>query len=204
MKGKGLTLEMIAETASRLVEEKGYNKFSVRELALRLNVKAASLYNHIDSVEDINREVGRLAMNKLNDPLERATEGKRRDEALEALAYAYAQFVKEDYELYRAIIGLPTLDPAKGEELGEIGRQGLRVVRNTVHQYAVDEADAVHFSRCLRSALHGFAVLESAGYNTGRGVRTDESFRFLIRGYIAWIHSLEENAQRGVGEEKET
>ena len=115
MKGKGLTLEMIAETASRLVEEKGYNKFSVRELALRLNVKAASLYNHIDSVEDINREVGRLAMNKLNDTLERATEGKRRDEALEALAYAYAQFVKEDYELYRAIIGLPTLDPAKWE-----------------------------------------------------------------------------------------
>mgnify|MGYP002547240479 CR=1 FL=1 len=43
MKGKGLTLEMIAETASRLVEEKGYNKFSVRELALRLNVKATTL-----------------------------------------------------------------------------------------------------------------------------------------------------------------
>lgn len=193
---KGLTLDMIVETATRLVEEKGYEKFSVRELALRLNVKAASLYNHIDSVEDINRAVGRLAMERLNAALEKATEGKVRDEALEALAYAYARFVEEDGELYRAIIGLPMLESDGGQDLKDMGRQGLRVVRSTVHQYAIPEEDAVHFSRCLRSALHGFAVLESAGYNTGRGVPTGESFRFLIRGYLDWIHALEDKARR--------
>ena len=43
MKGKGLTMEVIVGAASELVEEKGYNNSSVRELAQRLHVKAASL-----------------------------------------------------------------------------------------------------------------------------------------------------------------
>ena len=72
MKGKGLTMEVIVGAASELVEEKGYNNFSVRELAQRLHVKAASLYNHVSSVADINRAVGVHATNKLNDALEKA------------------------------------------------------------------------------------------------------------------------------------
>lgn len=189
MKGKGLTMERIAETAMRLVSEKGYNKFSMRELAKELHCQAASLYNHIESIDDINREVGRLASEKMNALLEEATEGKERDEALIELAYAYRDFVKDENELYSAIMGMPAIP--KDDTL-EVGRDSLRVVRKVVAQYGISRANAVNFSRCFRAALHGFASYEVAGYYTAPEVNARESFKFLVQGYLNWIHRMEE------------
>lgn len=196
MKGKGLTMDVIVEAATDLVVEKGYNNFSVRELAQTLHVKAASLYNHVGSVDDINREVGKLASRKLNQRLEEVTRGKEKDEAIEALSYAYRDFVKNNYELYRAVIGLPALDsPEQGDSLRVVARESILVIRHVVHQYEIPEEESVHFSRCLRSALHGFISLEMAGYFTGRMIRSEDSFRFMVNGYIEWVNSLERKAK---------
>ncbi|RHS64340.1 TetR/AcrR family transcriptional regulator [Clostridium sp. AM45-5] len=86
MKGKGLTMEVIVAAATELVEEKGYNNFSVRELAQKLHVKAASLYNHLNTIDDVNKEIGLKAVSHMNEYLEQSAEGKEKDEALRALA----------------------------------------------------------------------------------------------------------------------
>ncbi len=44
-------------TASRLFKEKGYTAVTMRDLAAAVGVKAASLYNHISSKEEILYEV---------------------------------------------------------------------------------------------------------------------------------------------------
>lgn len=44
--------EIIAE-ASQLFKEKGYSAVTVRDIAQALGIKAASLYNHIDSKQEI-------------------------------------------------------------------------------------------------------------------------------------------------------
>lgn len=189
MRGKGLTMSVIVDAAAALVVEKGYNKFSVRELAQKLECKAASLYNHINSIDDVNREVGKLASKRMNDTLEAAAMGKSGDAAIEALAHEYRRFAKNNYELYQAIMGLPALD--QNDSL-RVGRESLLVMRKVVHQYKISDEDAVNFSRCLRGVLHGFVSYEMAGYYTRRNVPVEESFRFLIEGYIAWVHRLEE------------
>lgn len=188
MRGKGLTMNVIVEAAAALVVEKGYNNFSVRELAQKLECKAASLYNHISSIDDVNREVGKLASKRMNDTLEAAAMGKSGDAAIEALAHEYRHFAKNNYELYQAIMGLPALD--QNDSL-RVGRESLLVMRKVVHQYKISDEDAVNFSRCLRGALHGFVSYELAGYYTRKNVPVEESFRFLIEGYIAWVHRLE-------------
>lgn len=190
MKGKGLTRESIAEAALKLTDEKGFGNYSVRELAEKLGVRAASLYNHIDSVDDINQEVGRLAASKLNEALLRAIERKERDDALKAAAFAYFQFVRENPRIYQTIISLPKLD--KGDEgLTEAGRRSIKAIGSVARQYRVSEEDAVHFSRSLRSALHGFATLEAAGYYTRKDIALTDSFQFLVKGFTEWIHRLE-------------
>jgi len=187
--GKGLSLQSIVDTASQLIEEKGYDNFSVRELAIRLNVKAASLYNHIDGVDDINREVGMLAATRLNRALSEAVGGKTRDEAIGAMADAYRQFVKDNPELYRTIIGFPILDSGNG--LRDIGRPSLDVMRKVVCQYALPDKTVTLYFRSFRSALHGFVSLETAGYFSTMDVDVDESYHFMIAGYIRGIHQLE-------------
>lgn len=189
MRGKGLTLELIVDTATKLIEEKGYDNFSLRELSARLNVKAASLYNHIGSVEDINREVGAFAVGKMNAMLLKAIGDKIRDEAIEAVAFAYRQFAKNSPELYRTILALPTLDI--GDGLRDIGKPNLDIIRKVLQQYNIPYEIETNYMRSFRSAMHGFVALETAGYFTRADVDVDESYHFMTTAYIDLIHNLE-------------
>lgn len=193
MKGKGLTMEVIVAAATELVEEKGYNNFSVRELAQKLHVKAASLYNHLNSIDDVNKEIGLKAVSHMNEYLEQSAEGKEKDEALRALAYAFRSYVKNNYQMYRAIMEMPALN--RDGSL-EIGRESVKSIRRVVAEYGISREDAIKFSRSFRSALHGYASYEMAGYFTATNVTGDESFDFLVDGYVEWLNRLEEKEKQ--------
>ncbi|MBS7528087.1 TetR/AcrR family transcriptional regulator [Fusibacter paucivorans] len=189
MRKKGLSSELIVDAAVALIKEKDSAIFSVRELALKLDVKAASLYNHIASVDDVNLKVAERVSDKINDLLVEATEGKNREDAIRAMAYAYYHYALENPQLYHFIIGLPALDQDNG--IGKVGKQSIRVIRALIHRYRISHEEAVHFSRCFRGALHGFVMLETTGYFTCYGLSPESSFKFLIDGYTRWIQDLE-------------
>lgn len=47
----------IIKTATKLFKEKGYSAVTMRDLATEMGIKAASLYNHIDSKQDILKSI---------------------------------------------------------------------------------------------------------------------------------------------------
>jgi AcrR family transcriptional regulator len=49
--------EEIIKTAAKLFKDKGYSAVTMRDLASEMGIKAASLYNHINSKQDILNEV---------------------------------------------------------------------------------------------------------------------------------------------------
>ncbi len=49
--------EEIISTAAKLFKEKGYSAVTMRDLASALGIKAASLYNHINSKQDILKSI---------------------------------------------------------------------------------------------------------------------------------------------------
>ncbi|WP_323788379.1 TetR/AcrR family transcriptional regulator [Psychroserpens sp.] len=49
--------EEIIVTASKLFKEKGYSAVTMRDLATAMGIKAASLYNHINSKQDILKAI---------------------------------------------------------------------------------------------------------------------------------------------------
>lgn len=200
MRGKGLTAEAITDAAFELLVEKGYGNYTVRDIAVRLGVRAASLYNHIDGVESIDQEVGKRAAKMLNETLMQAIGGKEKESAIEALAYAYRSFAQENPELYRAILGLPGL--GGNDELRKVGRESFQAFRQITNRYQISRETGVHFSRCYRSALHGFISLMQSGYYANKSVDAEKSFRFLIRGYAQWLASLEEESIQRREEEK--
>ena len=49
--------EEILNVASRLFKERGYSAVTMRDLAFEMGIKAASLYNHITSKQQILAEI---------------------------------------------------------------------------------------------------------------------------------------------------
>ena len=47
----------IIKTAAKLFEKKGYSAVTMRDLAKAMGIKAASLYNHINSKQEILKEI---------------------------------------------------------------------------------------------------------------------------------------------------
>tara|TARA_R110002012_G_scaffold321400_1_gene549019 strand:- start:24559 stop:25128 length:570 start_codon:yes stop_codon:yes gene_type:complete len=49
--------EEIINTAAKLFKEKGYSAVTMRDIATAMGIKAASLYNHISSKQDILKDI---------------------------------------------------------------------------------------------------------------------------------------------------
>lgn len=185
---KGLSKEKIIEAAAKLIEEKGYKFFSVRELAARLDIKAATLYYYVTNIDELSREVGLKAIAEMKDMQEEAICGKERGRALLDLAIAYRNFARRRPYLYQVVMSLPDMEKSQlVDNAGDIIQPLMRVLT----MYKVSAEDRMHYQRILRSVMHGFAALESAGYFAHFPVDTEASYHLAIADIISALEMRE-------------
>lgn len=177
MSRQGLSKARIIREAVRLIEEKGLSQFSMAELAQQLQIKTASLYNHVTNVEEVLVTVGIHAITQLSAAEYKAIEGKRTDEALFALADAYRAFAREHYQLYRVIMGYSRQNNILEIEAGDIVQPILRVLST----YGLSETQCFHWQRVLRGVMVGFALHEQAGGFSRFPVDENESYTIAIQ-----------------------
>ena len=178
MPRQGLSQDVVLRAAVDLIEEGGLPHFSMGELARRLQVKPASLYNHVESLEQLLALVGDDAVKKLVAAETRAIAGKRGQEALFALAQAYRLFARNHYQLYRIIMAFPKWEnPVLEQEAGEIVSPILQVLSD----YGLTEEQQIHWQRILRAQMAGFAFHEQAGGFSHYSADPDESFRLGVQ-----------------------
>ncbi len=180
MAGKGLNTDCIVEAAAELIAEKGFDQFSLRELAGRLGVKTASLYNHISSLSELTSYIGQLAFERMAGQLYSGTEEASPFDALYHIAIGYRKFAKENPELYKTIVKIPST----GEpDLIEKGQSLVHNLYPMLEACGLAEKDIIHFSRAIRSAMHGFVTLEEAGF-FGDMADADESYSYMVRALL--------------------
>lgn len=177
MPKKGLSRERIVDTAAALVEQKGLENITLHELAGALGVKTASLYNHLQGLPELNARLSERAIERLMEALESAMAGKTGTAALRALADAYRAFAREQPQLYKAMLGLPGF---ANNRLDELKNSYMQLFRRVLAPYGLPEERQIHFSRLMRSVLHGFVALEAAGFFR-RAVEASESYAFAVK-----------------------
>ncbi len=188
MSRKGLKIERIIEAAIEMVEEYGYRKFSLRELAGKLNVQPSSLYNHVSGIEEINISVGMHGIHLLEKALVDASRGKETEDALYDIATAYRSFANKNPELYHAVIELQTSNnEILKYELHKIVQPFIAVIEKKIN----NKGTIVHLQRFFRSALHGFVSLEKEGYMKYGEINNDKSFQFIVQGLINMVKESE-------------
>lgn len=185
---KGLDQKQITTIAKELIENSGYDKFSMHRLADALGVKTASLYTHVESMEALLTNVGLEALREQKEYQLSLIKGKHRDEAITALGDAYRKYAKEHRELYHFIMQMQT---GSDDALKQAAEMVAEPCMQVLSDYALSEEEKMHWQRILRGLMHGFVSQEENGYFSHYPVDLEESYHMAIHCLIDGIHLQE-------------
>ncbi|MGH2484993.1 MAG: TetR/AcrR family transcriptional regulator [Ktedonobacterales bacterium] len=156
----GLDTRRVVVAAAALIDAEGIDALTLTALAERLRVRAPSLYNHIAGLDGLRRELALLALRGLAEALGRAAMGLSGETALTAVAVAYRAYAHAHPGLYTL---LQYVAPTADEEVRAAAFASVEVLLAVLAGYGLAGDPAIHAIRALRSALHGFVLLEMSG-----------------------------------------
>jgi AcrR family transcriptional regulator len=173
----------VIQAAAELVNREGAGALTLNRLAAELGIQPPSLYNHIQGLAGLLRELEILNAQHLAECLAEAAIGQAGREGLLRLAQAYREYIKNNAGLYSAGLRSSGTLSEPDTRMQEAEERAVRVVLALLASLGLSGDEALHAARGLRSAVHGFATLEIAG-GFGLPLNLDESFRRLIESLI--------------------
>lgn len=171
----GLNPEVVTEAAARIVDTDGSAALTLSRVADALGVRPPSLYNHVHGLDGLERSVALLGIDELADACRTAVMGLAGGPALAALAAAYRDFARRRPGVY----ALTQVARPDDDEFGARTQRLLDPVLAVLGGFGLAGDELIHAARSVRSALHGFTVLES-GSGFGLDVDLDRSFEWLV------------------------
>ena len=98
-----ITKEAVIQAASDIADEKGLNNLSLKVVAEKLNIRTPSLYNHINSLDDLLRAVAHNGMRQMNEQMKQTAIGKAGTVAIRAVAIEYLNYMIMHSGVYETI-----------------------------------------------------------------------------------------------------
>jgi AcrR family transcriptional regulator len=98
-----VTKAAVIQTASDIADEKGLNNVSLKVVAEKLNIRTPSLYNHIESLDDLLRQIAHSGMKAMNERMSQNAIGKAGDIAIKSIGIEYLNFMIEHPGIYETI-----------------------------------------------------------------------------------------------------
>jgi AcrR family transcriptional regulator len=169
----------VVSAAADLLNREGPDALTLNRLAAVVGIRTPSLYNHVDGMPGLMRDLARLNIRALAQHLGTAAIGHSGAEGVLVMAQAYRAYIKENPGLYLASLRASGLQETPDSEQQAFEEDVIRIVLAVLASLGLGGADAIHAARGLRSAIHGFATLEIAG-GFGLPLDLDESFARLI------------------------
>jgi AcrR family transcriptional regulator len=149
----------VVRAAGELADEHGsIERLQLAELATRLAIRTPSLYAHVGSLDDLRRAIALDGLRDLRERMTQAASGNRGADALLSIARGVRAYALERPGLYTAA-ALPPRDRDWEAALLRLKDVFLTVLS----RYGISGEDATDCIRSLRSAIHGFIVLEAQG-----------------------------------------
>ncbi|MDQ4490098.1 TetR/AcrR family transcriptional regulator [Sinomonas sp. ASV486] len=174
------TADAIREEAAKLFFERGYNATSLRDVAAAVGLKVGSLYNHIESKEDLLLQIM----------------GGIIDDLLEQARQALAEATGDAVDRLQAVLGAHLRLHTERAQTVFIGNTELRSLSPDAHQKIVDkrrefelflrglveDAGRAGLADLIDVRIHVYSFVAQAThiaswYQPGRGKSLDEILR---------------------------
>src|ERR1700676_1952170 len=156
-----LSRDSIINAALTFLDREGWDALTINALAIQLGTKGPSLYNHVNSLEDLRRTVRMRVVGDIIDMLNAVGSGRTRDDAVLAMAGAYRSYAHHHPGRYSAFTRMPL--GGDDPEYTEATRAAAGPVIAVLASYDLDGEAAFYAALEFWSALHGFVLLEMTG-----------------------------------------
>jgi AcrR family transcriptional regulator len=172
----GLSPKAVLAAALDVVDEPGAAGLTLAAVAVRTGVAVPSLYKHVEGLPALRRQATVAVLDEFTARLTAAVLGYSGPDALDRFLRAYRDYARENPGRYQLTV--PAADAAD-QEVAKAGARAVDVALALLAGARITGEEAVHATRCLRAAVHGFAMLEISG-GFGLPESTDDSFDRLV------------------------
>jgi AcrR family transcriptional regulator len=171
-----LSRDSIVNAALTFLDREGWDALTINALATQLGTKGPSLYNHVNSLEDLRRTVRMRVVGDIIEMLNTVGQGRTRDDAVTAMASAYRSYAHHHPGRYSAFTRMPL--GGDDPEFTDATRAAAAPVISVLGSYGLDGEAAFYAALEFWSAMHGFVLLEMTG--AMNGVDTDVVFTDMV------------------------
>ncbi len=188
-----LSRDIIVNAALTFLDREGWDALTINALATQLGTKGPSLYNHVDSLEDLRRTVRMRVIDDIITMLNRVAEGRARDDAVLVMAGAYRSYAHHHPGRYSAFTRMPL--GGEDPEYSAATRGAAAPVISVLASYGLDGEQAFYAALEFWSAMHGFVLLEMTGVMDDI-VDTDSVFSDMVLRLAAGMERRSESGSR--------
>jgi AcrR family transcriptional regulator len=160
-KSPKLSREAIVSAALTFLDREGWDALTINALATQLGTKGPSLYNHVDSLDDLRRTVRMRVIDDILQMLSTVAAGRTRDDAVMAMASAYRSYAHHHPGRYSAFTRMPL--GGDDPEFTSASHAAAAPVIDVLASYGLDGPEAFYAALEFWAALHGFVLLEMTG-----------------------------------------
>ena len=187
-----LTKQTVVQAAADLINSEGPEALSLGRLAKELGIRTPSLYNHVNGLPGLMRELSVLNAYNLADRISEAAIGQSGADAVRAIMQAMRTYINEYPGLYLSTLRASGTQQEVNPELEHEEARSVKVGLAVMASFGLEGGDAIHALRGLRSLVHGFATLEVSG-GFGIPLDLDESFSRLVGLFITGLEKQKLN-----------
>jgi AcrR family transcriptional regulator len=191
----GLTPEAVVAAALELVDAggaTGFERLTLAAVAERVGVAVPSLYKHVAGLDALRTGVALEAVLALRRVVTDEAVGRSGAGALRAVARGIRSFANTHPGWYAAAQFAPAAgrdDTVGGDALSEAAASAVDAIAAVLRGFDLPTARTVDAVRLVRSAVHGFVVLEQGG-GFGLPDDLDQSFDVVVDATVAGIERL--------------
>jgi AcrR family transcriptional regulator len=171
-----LSRDAIVNAALTFLDREGWDALTINALATQLGTKGPSLYNHVDSLEDLRRTVRMRVVDDIIGMLNTVGDGRTRDDAVVAMASAYRSYAHHHPGRYSAFTRMPL--GGDDPEYTTATRAAAEPVIAVLASYGLEGESGFFAALEFWSALHGFVLLEMTGVMNA--IDTDAVFTDMV------------------------
>lgn len=182
VKRRTLTQAKVLLTANQLIENKGINGLTIRDLALELDVRPQSIYNYVDSLSDLLDQVGLQFVQSVSDRLTEKISGVVGDEALMAFAQEFRAACLQHRGLAPVL-----LDLNDSLKIPRTRKNIVKLYQDMFKPLQLDDSARVE-NTLYRSTLFGFIIQEIGDFFTMQSSELDERFTKTMQLAIDQTH----------------